>query len=71
MSKRKEVLVTAAIIAVVVIGAAGVWIHHIVAFGAGAARDLGQATTRLLCETDHQALLNACRELSHKSKPDN
>jgi len=28
--------------------------------------DVGQAKTRLFCETDHQALLDACRELSKR-----
>ena len=68
MSRRRKALVAVAAIAVVVIGAVGVYVHHIMAFGADMARELAQAETRLLCETDHQALLSACRELSRQVK---
>ncbi len=68
MSKRTRVLIAAVTATVIVIGAAGIWVHHILAFGADAARELVQAETRLLCETDHQALLAACRQLSRQVK---
>ena len=66
MSKRRKILVAVAVIAVVVIGAIGAYVHYLMQFGADAAREVVQAETRLLCETDHQALLDACRELSRQ-----
>ena len=68
MSIRKKIFVTVAIGAVVVIGAMGAYVHHIMSFSDDMARELAQAETRRLCETDHQALLEACRELSRQVK---
>ncbi len=64
MSKHKKIAATIAVITVVVIGAIGSYSHYIIAFGA--AREVVQAKRRLLCETDHQALLDACRELTRQ-----
>jgi hypothetical protein len=45
---------------------AGLFFSYIVLPGLLMGHEVRQLRTRLLCKTDHQALLNACRELSRK-----
>jgi hypothetical protein len=64
MNRRRKIAVAIVVVAMVFIAATGGYVHYLMQFGAEAAHEIVQAQMRLLCETDHQALLDACRELS-------
>ncbi len=63
---RKTVISIIVIAALVLTGAGGYLYYHFVEPGSRMGHEVKQAQIRLLCETDHQVLLEACRELSRR-----
>lgn len=68
MNRRKKVVIGVAA-AVVVVGGGGGGIaaylyYRVMQPGIHMRREIAEARIRLLCEIDHQALLDACRQLS-------
>lgn len=67
MSKRKKMvigIIIAAVILVMVV--AGGLLYYTMGPAIRMGQDAHRLRVRLLCDTDHQALLNACRELSSR-----
>lgn len=56
----------AILIIVTILAGIGTYVHYLMEPGREMAREVMAAKVRLLCETDHQVLLDACREFSRK-----
>jgi hypothetical protein len=60
---KKRMIIIMIMGAIAIIGALGSVLYRFIEPTLRMSRDADQLRTRLLCETDHQALLDACREL--------
>lgn len=66
MSKGRKIAIQIAAVGVIVVVGIGAYLHHVIEPGTRMGREVEQAQIRLLCETDHQALLLTCRQLARQ-----